>query len=1695
MTLTVEETAALLGEANRPFRTTANELLLTAFGRALGVPQTWLTIESHGREPLQEPLDVSRTVGWFTSLYPFLLDVTPRALADQVKGVKETLRAVPGKGIGYGVLRYLTPEHLRPPLSAPRPSISWNYLGQFGGSASSRFRFASESSGIPVSPALERVHEIDVVILAIEGRLEATLYYDPQLHATARIERLAAQFRAQLLELISYCRACPAVEATPADFSVPCLALAEYQKLLRSRNWDQASVEDLYPLSPLQAGLLFETLAEPDRQAYFVQVSYPLRGEFDAARFESAWARLAARHTILRTAFLHEGLDKPLQAVLGTRPVPVTMADLSAHPAPEAEVRAIEARDRARGFHLERDPLMRITVVRLPGGAHRVIWSYHHLLLDGWCLGILYSELLWLYREKEAPLPAAAPYSHYIRWLRGFDERAAGRYWTAYLESYRGLCGVPQDSTGGAPEYAELCFQFDATLTAALKDLARRLDVTLNAVVQSIWGILLARYNGTGDVVFGTIAAGRPANLMGADRMVGLFINAVPMRVRVSGGMRFADVAKAAHRDSLEREPYQSLPLHDVMAAHGGPLFDHLLTFENFPLAAESGDGMEFAVEEAPRIHDRTHYAFSLTVAPGDTLDFRIGYDRARYPAAMVERIAAHWLRLAASVVESPEALAGGYEFLPPEERRMLLQDFQSPAAPLDGTPVPVWFRRIARERPEAPALVFQGEATSYGALGEASDRVAAYLLSRGCRRGDRIAILLDRGPRLVAAVLGVLKAGCAFVPVEPGTPHARVRFLLEDCGARAILTDSAEDYGVEAMPPQGFEPASANLALPDPTGGDTAYVIYTSGSTGLPKGCPISHANLAHYLHWASAYYFDGASGGNFPLFTSLAFDLTVTSLFLPLLRGKTVYLYPQEAAADEVLADVLRAGSPIDSVKLTPAHLALIEHLDLPDSAARNLGVLIAGGEALPLKSVRYCHSLNRQLAIFNEYGPTETTVGCIVSRVEPSARRVLIGRPISNTPVYILDARLRLCPIGVAGEIAIGGPGVSEGYLNRPELTRERFIPDPFQAGGSLYRTGDLGRWLSSGEIEYLGRRDDQLKIRGYRVEPGEIEQHLRSMPGVDEAVVLADPAASRLVAFFTGRADAASLAAPLRPHLPEYMIPSEFRHVHAMPLTPNGKIDKAALARTEPLPAGGPAIRDAIETTLARIWEEVLGVSAIPAGANFFELGGHSLKAMQASFRIRQSFDVRLTLRDFLREPTIEGLARLVRVAGHSPAAWEPIPRAPAQSDYPLSWAQSRLWLVHRLGGAEVAYNMPRALLLEGDIDRECLRAAFDRIVDRHETLRTAFVEVDGEPRQRILRAVPFELAFTDLSGGSEVEVTARGIADGVANAPFDLASPPLLRAHLIRLAPARHVLALVIHHIAGDGWSMNLFYRELMALYEAARRGRPDPLRPLPIQYKDFACWQIVQPVREHERYWLDQWDGASGHVRLPFDSEAPEERDFAGAVTATVLPPALTEALERLAQARSTTLAGLGLAVAAWWLYDWTRQDDFGIGVSVAGRDRPETENLQGFFVNVLPLRFRLSRDQAFEELLDQVSAGFTQALEHQHYPFERLVQLLNPQRAANRQPLVNVIYSFQNFSDMRLDVSHEEAAGAGAVRIGDFGVAFPESKFDLTCFLLREPEGLRITLEYDSRLFRAQTMERGLNKLRRIFEMVGPCG
>ncbi|WP_205195787.1 non-ribosomal peptide synthetase [Chitinophaga sp. Cy-1792] len=1678
-------TTQLLTRCYSAYRTEVNDVLLSALGLALretfGLPQALVTLEGHGREDIGGGVDVTRTVGWFTTLFPVLLDLEQPDAISQLIAVKEHLHRVPDKGIGYGVLRYLGGKK-----DELQPQIAFNYLGDFGTGAGNdeapQFSFIGDYHGLEVAPERLRSTVLNVSGMVVAGQLRMTIGYSKAQFEEATVRRLLSALEQQLQQLITTLAAINQTYPTPVDLSFKGLSLAEVVALNKD-----GDLEDVYPLSPLQEGLYYHWLSDPAAPFYFEQMNYRLQGPLDISALKESYLQLTARHAVLRTHFMQRPDARVLQVV--RKNVPPVFEYITNN---EADAAVYRDADRSRGFDLHTGSQMRLTIVALGNDTYDFIWSHHHILMDGWCVGILIREFFQIYyslvEHNTLQLPPVHPYSDYIRWLTGSAQGSSLAYWKEYLSGYETLSSVPghTDREPGRYEGRKKQLAITGTLRQQISQYCGRHGITENTFFQVMWGILLGRYNNTADVVFGSIVSGRPAEVKGIEEMIGLFINTIPVRIRMNTDVTVEALLKTVQQEAIEGVSHHQVQLAEIQqeSGPGRKLFDHVIIFENYPVkelvAAEMKTGaLELLSSD---VFEQTSYDLSIVIVPGETVRITFDYNRYCYDDQLIGQLQQHLLQLIEAAMTDTRTTVHQLDYLGTAEKQLQLHAFNtvSPERLPEKTVLQL-FEEQVKLSPGNTALYFDGATLTYKELNDYANQLA-HCLQRQHHIGanDLVGIHLERSEWTIVAIWGILKAGGAYVPVDPDYPQERITHMLTDSACKTLV-DAAFLQQFKATQDQ----YSKEPVLTAPLPGQLAYVIYTSGSTGRSKGVQITHRNLLHSTVQRQRTYENVLS---FLLLSSYAFDSSVAGIFGTLCEGGCLNMVKGSDVADTgALADFICTQQVSHLLTVPSYYQQLLIKLAGRHHALRQ--VIVAGETCTAqLVDLHFATEGMAHCDLFNEYGPTECAVWSSYHQYEKGKALNTIGKPIANTRIYLLDDHLQLLPVGTTGEICIGGDGLSPGYLNRPELTMEKFVEDPFCKGERMYRTGDLARWLPDGNIEFIGRKDDQVKIRGYRIELGEIEKVLQICTGVDAAVVITHSRINgekELVAYVTGSEplEATLLRTEMAVHLPPYMLPARFVQLDTFPLTPNGKVDRKHMPDPDGIAmdsgVGYVAPRNSTEARLADIWQEILGVAQVGMLDDFFLLGGHSLKVTRLAGMIHQQFEVKLGIAQLFTVTVLEAQAQLI--TGARRKVFANIQSLPEQLHYALSAAQRRLWALSQSEEGNIGYNMPGVYRLTGALDVTAWQQALQRLTARHEILRTVFKEAEnGEIRQFILPAEAMTPTFIyeDLRGVVQQEDVLQAAIRKEAMQPFDLANGPLIRVSLYRIQDHEWVFSYVLHHIISDGWSMQVLSDELLQLYYHAA-----PLPPLRFHYKDYAAWQQLKGQEAaDQQYWLQQFEEEVPVLALAGDKPRPPVKTYNGAAVNKRLSATLTRALKKIAAEEGSTLFMGLLAGVNALLHRYTHQEDIVIGSPVAGRDHIDLEKQIGFYINTLPLRTRFKGTESFRQLLRHIREVTLSAYEHQHYPFDALVDALQLRRDVSRNPLFDVWVVLQN---QDANAHHEGPLTVSGYEAAENLIC----RFDLLFNFVETGEEIHVGLLYNTDIYQESTAQQLTSHLEQLLE------
>ncbi|HEX3048709.1 MAG TPA: amino acid adenylation domain-containing protein, partial [Bacillota bacterium] len=1465
-----------------------------------------------------------------------------------------------------------------------------------------------------------------------------------------------------------------------------------------------------YPTSSAQKRLFIVSQIEKKSTGYNIPGAVLIQGALDKKLVQQVFLKLIKRHETLRTSFeiidgqpvsrVHPEIDFQIAYWDEAAPVRNGHDDEGADSKPRVQK---IIRDFIRPFNLQEAPLMRVGLLRLENGDHLLLYDLHHIITDGISMNILVNEFAELYAGRTLP-ELRVQYKDYSVWQRRRLEteeiKEQEEYWIGKFQGDIPVLNLPTDF--GRPaiqsfEGGRITFSLDEEITRKIKALGRVTGATLYMVLLALYNVLLMKYTEQEEIVVGTPIAGRSrADL---ENIIGMFVNTLALKNHPGPHQTFTEflnqvkenaLAAFANQDYQFEELVEKLDLKRDISRN--PLFDVMFVLQNPTDTEVKLAGLNLSIYEIP---DQTS-RFDLTlrvIETGAGLSVNFEYCSKLWRRESIERMGTHFRNLVSDALVNPNLSLADIRLLTQDEQRRLLVDFNQTVSeyPKEKSLVEL-FEAQAGKNPDQVAVVSGAEQITYSVLNGKANQIARMLRNLGLKENCIAGILLEPSIEMVLAILGILKAGGAYLPIETTLPPERINYILEDSGAGILLTQANRlpqiefrGKAIDIADAEIYEQADSNFE-PVSTAKDLVYVIYTSGTTGRPKGVLLEHQSLVNYVTWFSGLN-DLAQTDKTMLLASPCYDLGYTSLYPALAQGCELHIVAKELYSNPAQVLSYIRQHEITYLKMTPSLFNVIVNstsFSTPGICA-TLRLLVLGGEKINVADLETYHQRYPQTVIMNHYGPTETTIGSVALKIdftefEKYQEHPVIGRPINNTGVYILDRQMQPTPMGVRGEIYISGAGLARGYLNRPELTAEKFVPIPF--GGGTYRTGDLARYLPDGGIEYFGRTDHQVKIRGYRVEPGEIERTVLKHGSVKEAVVEVKTAKNDtkflcLYVVTAGGLKASEIKEYLSQKLPDYLIPAFIIPMEAFPLTGNGKIDRRRLPDPDQESNRGAAYeapRNNTEQALVEIWQGVLGVDHIGISDNFFDLGGHSLNGAILISRIQMEFKVDIPLSELFKTPTVKGLVAYITKADQS--IYASIQPAPAQEHYRVSSAQKRMYLSYQLNPLSTAYNTPAAVMVEGKLVNELLERAFAELFKRHETLRTSFGLIAGEPVQVVHDQAPFQIQYHEADEAELKDVTNAFIK------PFDLTCAPLLRVHLIKLkAQERYLLFMDMHHIVFDGVSRSLLISEFMELY----RGKVLP--NLKIQYKDFSEWQndmvAAGMIKKQEEYWLQKLSGEIPALNMPTDYPRPAVKSFAGEELFATVEKELTQKINTLAKETGATLFMVLMAAYNILLSKYSGQEDVIVGAPVAGRPHVDLERIIGVFINTLALRNYPNRNKSIREFIAEVKLTTLDALENQDCQFERLVEMLDVSRDSSRNPLFDTMFIMQNIAFPNLTIDN--------LVFKPYNCARKDAKFDFKLEAYENNGIIGLKLDYATQVYKQETMERFLRHFIHLLEQM----
>ena len=1458
----------------------------------------------------------------------------------------------------------------------------------------------------------------------------------------------------------------------------------------------RSDVINIYFLTPMQEGMLYHYILDKKSSAYFEQNTMDINGTLDLNLVEKTFNKLIEKYDVLRTVFLYKGLKRPRQVLLKAREAKVEFKDISwLEDEKKTETLIdLEEKDREKGFDLEKDIPMRILMVKTNEERYKLIWSFHHIIMDGWCLAIIIKDFLDLYKKLKngdnIKIKPMTPYSTYIKWLEKKDKSEAIDYWMEYLKGYEEKAVVPEIKNFRGNEYnsKEKRIKIDKDLTNKLKTIAKKYGLTINTVFEVIWGILLSRYNNTEDVVFGSVVAGRSADIPDIENMVGLFINTIPIRIKYEKGDSFIDLARKVQYSDNKSRKYDYVPLAEIQSSSElkQQLINHILVFENYPIGEElaredNKNQLGFSIDDI-KVFEHTNYDITIIVLPGDSLNVSFKYNALIYDDESINRIGMHLLNIVERVIENEEIEVYDIEILTEKEKEEILYSFNDTAIEYHNNKTIVeLFEEQVNRTPDNISVTYKDKQLTYRELNERANKIANRLREKGVDNKKVVGIMVERSIEMIVGIMGILKSGAGCLPISTKYPKSRIEYMLKDSNAEYILI--TDDYRLELEKIDGLNEEKlieiveeikreGNIINPETINkaNDLMYLIYTSGTTGKPKGVMVGQRvinNLCSYCINKT-----GISFKNRVLhFSSIGFDVAFQEIFYTMLSGGELCIADEESKTNISKLIELITNRNIETIHL-PA--ALVKHIFSDEMYVKEFPAcvkdIMASGEKLIIPGLLKGHMRNNGVRIHNHYGPSETHVVTTYTQDYRGEIATLppIGKPIGNTRAYILDKEDKIAPVGVVGQLCISGDSLGMGYLNKEELTNQKFTDNPFEKGNKMYRTGDLAKWLPDGNIEFLGRIDHQVKIRGHRIELGEIENIISKQIGVKEVVVLSRKDKSEmdyLCAYIIKEENItlASIKEGIRKELPQYMIPSVFIEIDKIPLTTNKKIDRKALFEIEV-----PTIRDReyegakteVEAKLIKLWEDVLGVEGIGIYDNFFDLGGHSLKAMVLSERVKKELNIEVNVSDIFECSNIRLLS--LRMKESSDKEYEKLIPLKKQESYSASSAQKRIYAIQMMDKESTVYNMPLTLELTGKVDKKRIEKAIENVVTKHEALRTSFHLEGEEIVQQIRDEVKIDLKYAKAEEKEEIN---KIIKDWIK--PFNLEKAPLLRAGIIETNDS-HILMLDMHHIISDGTTMGILADDFVRAYEGIE------LDEEAVQYKEYAAWEKEQKEKgvwdKQREYWKKEYEGEIPVLELPIDGARGSKEDNRGdTISFEIEESIITGIKKRMSDIGGTLYMGLMAAISIL-MSKYSSQEDIVIGMPIAGRRNPQMEKVAGMFVNTLAIRSQPENEKNIEKYLQETKQKLLQAYENQEYPYEELVEEIEVKRDLNRNPLFDVMLVLQNTEAKEMKLSE--------IEIKPWGIENETAKFDITLTASEAEDKLVCQMNYKNKLFKRETIE-----------------
>ncbi|MGG4428707.1 amino acid adenylation domain-containing protein, partial [Bacillus velezensis] len=1679
-------TEKLLKESAHAYNTEINDLLVAALGRAVnkvtGQRTLAIQMEGHGREETVGSFDLGRTIGWFTSIYPVVLDELGTNIAQDIRNAKETLRRVPGHGIDYGIIKNAAmgnPEEMDVEVA---PDISFNYLGELGTKTESGdlyFEFSQLGYGQDTNPRNQFGPSINVIGHVQKGSLSMTVTCNSSRYLAERIEQIGKAYEEELIAVAEHCSHAQKSESTASDFGESVWKDSEFCYVQEAVEIRGQEIQRIYPLAPVQEGMLYEKLMDESSTKYVVQQTLRL-ADVDVEKMHKAFKYLATQHDILRTKICYRGVSVPRQVVLKERMPEFNYMEVDN----ESDYLDLKEQDVKRGFDLEEDTLLRMNLIKINNSGYRLIMTNHHIILDGWCLPILRKELFSAYmatdeEQLKTPNQAASnkmgSYEKFVHYINEKDKETSLKYWEDLLQGYETRADIlplgRPDETEEESQSQE--FKLSIEVTEQAEAICAQYDVTLNTLVEACWGVLLEKYNSTNDVVFGKVVSGRNAEIEGIEEIVGLFINTIPVRISTTNEDTFADLLKSLQSQAIIANEHDFLPLAEIQnhTLLGRDLIGTLFFFEGYQGTSINIDGKLNVESEYYR--EQIGYDLGMTAFKSDRIHFRILFNTKLYNKEQINIIGSHLQRLMEQAIAAPQTKLIELGMTSEAEEMKELVQFNATDSdyPRDKTIVQLFEEQVART-PHNTAVVCGNEQLSYAELNARANQLSLKLRREyHVQPDDFVAIIAERSLEMVIGLYAIIKSGAAYVPIDPLYPEERIEYILEDSQPKAVLIGHGKynispEKVVNLYSESNYGEGAGNLEHVN-TPRDLIYLVYTSGTTGKPKGVMVEHQNIVNQQMWTQREY-PLHEGESLLMKTTCAFDVFAWEVFWWMLAGgKLVILQQGEESQSDKIIKVIQ-DYKVNAIQFVPSMFNMfLKELDMSKEKINTLRYIINIGEKLNAESVRHYNQLREKgqvrAELLNLYGPAETTVNSSGYHCPTGldVDKILIGKPISNTQIYILSNE-KIAGIGVPGELCIAGESVSRGYLNREELTAQKFIKNPF-GSGMMYKTGDLARWIPDGNIEYLGRIDDQVKIRGFRIEPGEIESTLMELEGVSGAAVVVrqDKQGEKYLCAYVvvhteiEELDEDTIKSELRKKLPDYMVPVYIIRIDQIPLSHNGKLDKAALPEPEYKPKEYVAPINREEKLIVEAFEKVLGITGISVNDSFFDLGGHSLKVTLLCNELEKTIGIKLQLSEIFALSTPKRIGE--RIGSLQYDRFSEIPKIAKAEFYPMSSVQKRLYLLNEIVGPSISYNISNVIKYDKTLDKEQLQGALDKLLEREEILRTSFHLIDGDPVQVIQ---PDARVVLEYKEADSLDIQAE--YDNFVR-PFDLSKAPLMRVKLLQ-TPQASYLMLDIHHIVSDGESLPIMMNWISELYEGYTLPMPR------VHYKDFSAWQMTQDITEQAAYWKNEFLGEIPILNLNTDFQRPKKKSFNGADIKTKIEAPVCMEIKELAKKHGATEFMIMLSTFMLLMSKYSQQEEIVVGTPVSGRTHVDTQEMLGMFVNSLAIKGKVKQEESFEQVLLGVKEKCLRAYDNQDFQYEELVEAVDVKRDLSRNPLFDVMFMMPESEIM---------SGSKSIMSGTWvPMEGKVAKFDLNLMVIQTSEGYMVNLEYSTDLFKQETIK-----------------